>query len=71
MFDFAFQKFFEKNLTIFKFFSLLQINIFFYVFVLFLKNMLSQEILKFLIILFISKQYFFLMFLYYFLNKIY
>ena len=33
--------------------------------------MLSQEILKFLIFFFISKQYFFLMFLYYFLNKIY
>ena len=41
MFDFAFQKFFEKHLTIFKFFSLLQINIFVnYVFVLFKKNML-------------------------------
>jgi hypothetical protein len=71
MFDFAFQKFFENFLTILKFFSLLQINIFFYVFVLFLKNMLSQEILKILIFFFISKQYFFLMFLYYFLNKIY
>ena len=39
MFDFAFQKFFEKNLKIFKFFSLLQINIF-YFFLLFKKNML-------------------------------
>ena len=37
MFDFAFQKFFEKNLKILKFFSLLQINIF-YVFVLFKKK---------------------------------
>ena len=40
MFDFAFQKFFEKHLTIFKFFSLLQINIFVMFLYYFKKNML-------------------------------
>jgi hypothetical protein len=75
MFDFAFQKFFEKNLKILKFFSLLQINIF-YVFVLFKKNMLrlcmaakldSRNFKIFNFFLYF-KIMFFMMFLYYFLN---
>jgi len=40
MFDFAFQKFYEKNLTILKFFYLIQI-IFFYVFVIYFKKKLA------------------------------
>jgi hypothetical protein len=77
MFDFAFQKFFEIFLTIFKFFSLLQINIF-VMFLYFFKK-IYVEILSgwdvrprnFLIFQFFSllQNNIFFMFLYYFLNN--
>jgi hypothetical protein len=41
MFDFAFQKFFEKNLTILSFFSLLQINKFLMFLYYFFQKMLA------------------------------
>ena len=48
MFDFGFWKFFENNLTIFKFFSLFQINIF-VIFLYFLKKYMLRLCLAVLV----------------------